>query len=298
MIAFTQKDETLMEQYCGAEYLQRFRGIMSRKKDKVVRIVNTGMVSSGKSSLFNALINSEEEYFQTGAARTTTKADYFDCNNISYIDTPGIDVRDEDDDMAFRTVMEADLIMMVHNIRTGPLNRSEVEWLERIASGMNSIGMRTSRILFVITWKDTREKDEDYDSIVSDVKRMVFDVIGAEIPCFEVSVKKYQNGVAKGKDALIANSGVQELKTFLEQYADQYLELKKKMDNEELQKLLTEMKSILQKTQRDKEEGISVIQTKVRNRHKSVRSAWVQVYEYFSGQRNRLTSLLDELDSI
>ena len=127
MEQLSQNDEKLIEQYCGADYVQRCKGIMNRKKEGVVRIVNTGMVSSGKSSLFNTLINSKEEYFQTGAARTTTKADYYDCNNISYIDTPGIDVRNEDDDLAFRTIMEADIIMMIHNIRTVPLNRSEAE---------------------------------------------------------------------------------------------------------------------------------------------------------------------------
>jgi predicted GTPase len=121
MVKLAQNDIKVIEQYCGYDYAQRCRGILERRADKTVRIVNTGMVSSGKSSLFNTLINSTDEYFPTGAARTTTRADFFDCNNISYIDTPGIDVRSEDDALAFSTIMEADIIIMVHNIRTGPL---------------------------------------------------------------------------------------------------------------------------------------------------------------------------------
>ena len=229
MVKLAQNDIKVIEQYCGYDYAQRCRGILERRADKTVRIVNTGMVSSGKSSLFNTLINSTDEYFPTGAARTTTRADFFDCNNISYIDTPGIDVRSEDDALAFSTIMEADIIIMVHNIRTGPLNRSEVEWLERIVAGMNSLEICQSRLVFVNTWKDTREKDDDYADIVSEVKNKVFGIVGAEIPYFEVSVRKYQNGIAKNKDVLITNSGIQEIKSFLVQYAAEYLEKKYKL---------------------------------------------------------------------
>lgn len=123
MKQLSKKDVTLIEKYCGTDYAERCKGILKRSQEKEVRIVNTGMVSSGKSSLFNTLTgNDVEEYFKTGAARTTKETDCFSCNNISYIDTPGIDVRDDDDNLAYQTVMEADIIMMIHNIRTGPFS--------------------------------------------------------------------------------------------------------------------------------------------------------------------------------
>ena len=97
MVKLTEKELKIIHEKCGSNFAQRYRGIVKRTNDKVVKIVNTGMVSSGKSSLFNILIDStEEEHFPTGAARTTTVADYFDYKNISFIDTPGIDVRNED----------------------------------------------------------------------------------------------------------------------------------------------------------------------------------------------------------
>ena len=152
----SQQDLKSIEKYCGEEYAKRCRAFIERQKNDKVRIVNTGMVSSGKSSLYNALIDSGGEYFPTGAARTTTRADYFDCGPISYVDTPGIDVRSEDDALAFDTIMEADRILMVHNIRTGPLNRSEAAWLERIARGMEDSG--GGRLVFALSWIDTRER--------------------------------------------------------------------------------------------------------------------------------------------
>ncbi len=108
----SQQDLKSIEKYCGEEYAKRCRALIERQKNDKVRIVNTGMVSSGKSSLYNALIDSGGEYFPTGAARTTTRADYFDCGPISYVDTPGIDVRSEDDALAFDTIMEADLSLI------------------------------------------------------------------------------------------------------------------------------------------------------------------------------------------
>ena len=173
----SQQDLKSIEKYCGEEYAKRCRAFIERQKNNKVRIVNTGMVSSGKSSLYNALIDSGGEYFPTGAARTTTRADYFDCGPISYVDTPGIDVRSEDDALAFDTIMEADRILMVHNIRTGPLNRSEAAWLERIARGMEDSG--GGRLVFALSWIDTREKEADYGGLVENVKKQVFEKISA-----------------------------------------------------------------------------------------------------------------------
>lgn len=298
MNMLSQKELKTIEYFCGDDYAKRLRAIQKKQKDNTVKIVNTGMVSSGKSSLYNTLINSNEEYFPTGAARTTTKANYFDYNNISYVDTPGIDVRSEDDALAFSTIIECDIIIMIHNIRTGPLNRSEVDWLKQITKGMSSIEMCKSRIIFVASWKDTREKEDGYTELIENLKKQVFEIIGTKIPFFEVSVKKYQQGVAKGKDILIKNSGVQELKNYIEKYAAEYLEKKKAINNEEYETIIKEIKTIL-KNERDKKmKETQKIFNRVRESQNSRKSAWKQVYEYFLMQRQKLTDLESELRNI
>lgn len=298
MAKFSQKNLETIETFCGEYYAKRCRTIQDRRKDSTVRIVNTGMVSSGKSSLYNALINSAEEYFPTGAARTTTEANYFDYNNISYIDTPGIDVRSEDDTLAFSTIMESDIIVMIHNIRTGPLNRSEVEWLENIVRCINSVEMCSSRIVFVVSWKDTREKEPDYFELISNVKQQVYGIVGTEIPFFEVSVKKYQQGIEKGKEVLIKNSGVIELKDYLEEYAPEYLAKKRSIDDCEYVILAEEIKSILQTKRNEKCKEKQRIYDRVCEKQKYRRNAWKQVFDYFSLQRRRLTDLENELKNM
>lgn len=298
MSILSQKELYTIEQFCGENYSKRLRAIQERQKDKTVRIVNTGMVSSGKSSLYNALINSRDEFFPTGAARTTIKANYFDYNNISYIDTPGIDVRTEDDALAFDMLLESDIILMIHNIRTGPLNKSEAEWLDNITKRMSNIEMRKSKLIFVISWKDTREKDEDYAELVKNVKTQVFEIIGVEIPVFEVSIKKYQQGVEKGKNVLVQNSGILELKEYLEKYALQYLERKKELDDEEYRATIKEVRENLSVLSESRKKEKKIICDRIRNNEKSKKSAWRNVYDYFSAQRNKLSNLEQERNNI
>lgn len=299
MDKFTDKDLKIIEKYCGYDYVSRYIGIKKRKEDKSVRIVNTGMVSSGKSSLFNILIGSlEDEHFPTGAARTTTRSNYYDVGNISYIDTPGIDVRTEDDALAFSTILEADIILMIHNIKTGPLNRSESEWLENIVARMNSIEMCKSRLIFVCTWKDTREKDDDYQNIIKDVKEQVYKITGTEIPFFEVSVTKYLSGVNKKKDVLVKNSGIVELQHHLHYYADSYIEKKKAVDNKDLEVLVEEIKDKLKSSQSKRKEEATKMERNIKDRFKSRKSTWEQISNLFSAKREKLTTLENELRRI
>ena len=76
--------------------------------------------------------------------------------------------------------------------------------------------LRKALLIFVCTWKDTVEKDDDYQDIIADVKNAVFDIVGTEIPFFEVSVKKYLDGKKKDKPVLVNKSGIAELKDYLE----------------------------------------------------------------------------------
>lgn len=297
MIEFSKKELKLISNKCGDEYIQRYKGIEKREKDKIVKVVNTGMVSSGKSSLFNILVDYiDEEHFPTGAARTTTMADYFDYKDISFIDTPGIDVRSEDDALAFRTIMEADLIMMVHNIKTGPVNRSEAEWLEKIVGRMKDPEMCKARLLFVCTWKDTRERDEDYHDIIADVKNQVFEIAGTEIPFFAVSAKKYADGVNKGKEKLKNSSGILELKQYLEEYAAEYIEKKSEMNEAEMNVLLSEIRKQLVVERSFCYDQIRKISDKVQSKYKARTITWEKIHELFSLKKNQLTTLENEYE--
>lgn len=289
----------LIKKRCGKEMSFRLQGALNNLKSTTVKVVNTGMVSSGKSSLYNLLTdNATTERFPTGAARTTVIADSYSYKNMEYIDTPGIDVRDADDDVAFRTIMESDIILIIHNIKTGPLTRSESDWISRIANDMKDHEMCKRRMIFVCTWKDTREKDEGYSEILEEVKKMVYDAVGTEIPFFDVSTKKYLDGIKKEKEVLCKNSGVPELKAFIEDFADKYTVAKKEYALEILKKVSVDVCGSLESRRTDNEKKISKQTSDVKQRFNSQRNSWSSVFDYFKSRRDSLSGLEQELSNI
>ena len=51
MAILTDDELAVISKYCGNDYVQRYRAILKKNADgNMVRVVNTGMVSSGKSS--------------------------------------------------------------------------------------------------------------------------------------------------------------------------------------------------------------------------------------------------------
>lgn len=296
---YKEIDFDLIKKFCGQEMSFRLQAALRNHNDDVVKIVNTGMVSSGKSSLYNLLTdNAIEERFPTGAARTTTNADAYQYKNMEYIDTPGIDVRDSDDEIAYKTVMGADIVLMIHNIKTGPLTRSESDWLSRIAQGMNGAEMCKRRIVFICTWKDTREKDEGYKEIIDDVKNMVFEAVGTEIQFFDVSIKKYLDGIQKNKEVLCQKSGVIDLKDFIENFARQYAQIKSELSLQALQQIAAEVRGKLDTARIESQKLIDKKVSSVNQRFNSKRNSWRDVFNYFKNRRNVLEALKQELKNI
>lgn len=290
-----QRDRIIrgVEKYCGKELGSRMEGALDSLDSTMVKIANTGMVSSGKSSLYNLLTgNTEQERFPTGAARTTILADSYIYEEREFIDTPGIDVKDVDNERAFAALMQSDIIMMVHNIKTGPLTRSEVEWLRMIADGISSDEMRKQRLLFVCTWKDTREKEDGYPDLLAEVKRMVYQTVGVKIPFFDVSVKKHLDGIQKGKAALCKNSGINELNDYLNQHAAIYAAQRRYYAIDNYQQIAETAKGELEKLRHGREEELKQKSLKIEKSFEEKAKAWTSVFTKFKQLREELQKLM------
>lgn len=296
---YKEIDFDLIKKLCGQEMSFRLQAALRNHNDNVVKIVNTGIVSSGKSSLYNLLTdNAIEERFPTGAARTTINADVYRYKNMEFIDTPGIDVRDSDDEIAYKTVIESDIVLMIHNIKTGPLTRSELDWLSRIIQGMGGAEMCKRRIVFICTWKDTREREEGYNEIIDNVKDMVFETVGTEISFFDVSVKKYLDGIRKNKEVLCQRSGVIDLKEFIENFAQQYAQIKSESALQVLEQTAVEVRGELETARIESQKLIDKKTSSIIQRFNSQRNSWRGVFSYFKNRRDALAALKQELENI
>lgn len=85
-------------------------------------------MKAGKSSLFNAIIG-EKEVFKTDVIRATVSNDSYEMENYILIDTPGLDANDEDTAVALEGYKSADIILFVHNVIDGELNKIETDYI-------------------------------------------------------------------------------------------------------------------------------------------------------------------------
>lgn len=281
-----ENDKHLLEKYLSVDTILRYKSLQDVSGE--IKITNTGMVSSGKSSLYNILIDRQDEFFKTGAARTTTTADVFQGELCEFVDTPGIDVTEEDDDLAYRTIMSSDLIMMIHNIKTGPLQRREVEWLEKIVQNINDPSAVKQRLIFVCSWKDAREKNEDYQEILNTIKQMVFDVTKVEIPFFDVSTKKYKAGVEKNADVLIESSNILQLKQYLQDYFSQYSTVRAELNKQQKVALCQDMKRELAAEKQGRTNECSRTREKFDRIFKDKMDMWNKIYSLYMEKKQEV----------
>ena len=269
-----------------------------KKTNKVpVKIVNTGLVSSGKSSLFNILIDRiDNERFKTGAARTTVAQDYEDMGNGIYlIDTPGIDVRDEDDEVAFKSLLEADIVVMIHNIKTGMPNRQEIEWLKRICDAINNREELKKRLVFVCSWIDERDTDDDYGNVISNTKEMVNETAGVEVDFFEVSAKRYISGYNKKNSKLMELSNITTLKQALVKKAKDYRDIAEQTAMRTMLDLCAENRKLLVKEKKKKEKELENKVKKIKDKNQKKLSSWYNVCEQMKMYIEEIIDLRREL---
>ena len=298
MKGLSQKDIKVIETFCGETYADKLRILQKDQEDTTVKVINTGMVSAGKSSLYNALIGSEDNYFEVSAPRTTIYPKNFDHGIISYVDTPGISATSEDDEVAFHELLKSDIIMVIHNIALGELRKCEVEWIERLVKSIGNKMICKEKIIFVNTWKDKKEKSEDYEELLSKIKKQVFECVGTEITCFELSTEKYRQGIDKNKEVLVNSSGVLELRQYIEEYAKHYAEKKREINQNEYLSTIREVQGILEQINQEKERKVNEIYERAWKAQQTRRNAWDSVYNSFASKRNILTRMENELKKI
>jgi len=292
----------------------RWRGFISRSgSGKKVIVANTGLVNSGKSSLFNVLIapdniDEKNNCFAVGAARTTSSQSIVEfSHDIDFMDTPGInagasdsDEHINDDSIALKSVLEADIIVMIDNINLGPMHKAEYEWLKKISDSMSSELERKSRIMFVCSQIDTRDGDkESYSITIQEIKNMIKEATGCDLNFYEVSVNRYITGLKKDKQPLILRSNVNTVKYGIIQMAQAYKEkYSVELNYQSEYDLCTEIEYSLTAELNKKSAEKNAIESDIRAEFNERRSLWnvifegfVQRLEYLREKRNTLNNI-------
>lgn len=299
----TKEDIETLERLTNSGLYQQWEGMLKKLSyGSKVTVANTGLYSSGKSSLFNAILgrmSDDNMRFPVGAIPTTKTGDREALTgNIDLLDTPGIDANSTDDSTAFDMLMQSDIIIMTHNVKRGMLDRSEYEWLKKIAGNI-SRDILKDRVIFAATWTEEIHDDEDMQKLRDELHRQVKEAMnGEDIRFIEVSAKMFRTGVEKDKKGLQDKSGIPELREMIITMAENFARKSESLRRQELLNLCGKSKSLLNNARLGRENDINSRKRRISDRYKGAFEKWKGILGRFSGMRSNVQSKLNECKSI
>ena len=210
------------------------------------QITCAGVYNAGKSTLLNALIG--KKVFEIGDIPTTSAIDKVETDNIVYVDTPGLNANDIDNEMANKAYKNADIVIFVSNIQNGGLNSAEANYIKKISDIMGGIEIFKNSVIFVLSNMHQVEEN-NIDRVVEQHKKNIESILNITLEKIYVyDAATYSLGVKQNENTLIEKSGVLELKRRIEEISvdkkDKLSEIsKKRLKNKEneTQKVFDEM---------------------------------------------------------
>ncbi|WP_025270204.1 GTPase [Hippea sp. KM1] len=193
----------------ASEDLKKLKHLLENmEKNRKPVVAAIGLYNHGKSSILNALIDDlDNRTFKVADKRETKRIEIKDMDDFVYMDTPGIDAREDDDRRVLDAVMDIDAILFVHNPSTGELASKEVEFLHLIRKSFKDVREFADRTIFVLSRIDELEEGE-VERVKNKIKSQIKEYLGADIYIKEVSAKRYFKGVKENKNIFIEKSGI------------------------------------------------------------------------------------------
>ena len=263
-------------------------------------LVNAGRMNHGKSSLLNSLTGEVEDIFEVQDKRTTVKNKMYQYNDNTYfIDTPGLNANDSDDQEAIKAYKKANLILFVHNLSVGDIRKEEVRDIKTIISCFNSVDNLANKFVLVLTGKDAIQSKDDLNNIKSKVLLDIKNETGLSgFKVFTVSNTTYKNGLKNNKNKLIEHSGIK----LLHEYIDSFI----MSSNSEIQDRICERIDLETEKVKDKLQLLKEEQSKkLKKEEKAINEFRIRINNILSSRfyiieraNDRLNRCMDEISSL
>lgn len=246
--------------YISQNELDSIKVLKKAITESTILVTCMGLYNHGKSTLLNTLLKDfEHKTFKTADVRETAENKKVVYGDITFVDTPGLNAKDNDNKRVFDAVKESDINLFVHNVSTGEFTKAEVEFLHNIKKHWSNPREFIERTIFVLTRTDTAS-EEDIAITKQRMQQQIQEIFGVRATFIAVSAKSYTKGMLESKKLLVKKSNVEELDNSLKSLKDSYKISIVKTKKERLDKLYNNLiKKLSTKVQTNK---LEITQTK------------------------------------
>ncbi len=245
----------LVEQYLPqySQHTEQFLTLSSMASSLPTAVVY-GVYNSGKSSLLNSLTNQvDPEFFEVRDIRQTRVNKSFEYQGINFIDTPGLDMDEQDTVRANQGAMQADIIMYVHRLSAGPIQKND---LAALAETLQKF--KPERLLVIFT---EAEKAESNQSLIAEVTSQLGKLVNAAVMTALVSNTTYKKGVLESKPGLVVASGIVQLRNQLQGLAQQLSQVLLQERQEKVEHLRQALLAQVQRERRKHNHALAAIRS-------------------------------------
>lgn len=235
-----------------------------------------GLMNTGKSYLLNMLTEHvEQEYFKTADRRETSANKTFESQKYIYLDTPGLDANDQDDVVAKKGIIDADIILFVHQPQ-GELESIEIDFLKNLKE---DFGKSAKNNIVIVISKIDKEASEKIEEIEAAIRKQCVEILNTSFEIFQVSNTFYKTGVHEKEQDIIEASNIHALARHIEKISPEILYARKGKRDASIEKISIELETLLQNFLNERE----LIEKELCNEFKD-----------FNQQINQLESFLTE----
>lgn len=190
-----------------------YKAAEARPIQRIPHIICTGIYNAGKSTLLNALTDSEQ--FPTGDIPMTKEIAEATYGGAVYVDTPGLNAEGADDRETAAAYETADLILFVSSAQNGGLLESEAKWLEQLQKRFLTAEELNKRLIYVLS--QCGQVDEDRLPVIREkFEKDITSILGEKPQAlFQTDALVYIQGNAQKEALLVEFSQVRELRNYL-----------------------------------------------------------------------------------
>lgn len=239
-------------------------------------IAVVGLMNAGKSYLLNMLAQYiEEEYFKTADQRETTANKMLETEQYIYLDTPGLDANAQDDAVARQGVVEADIVLFVHQPQ-GELDSSELAFLRQLKE---KFGKFAKHSIIIVISKVDKEPASKIDAIDLEIQKQCQEKLGTVFTTFQISNTRYKTGISQQKNGLVHESHMNALVHHLKKISPKVRQARQSKRAASLEALMTEVDTLTQA---------------LRDEKTAIQQDISEQFSYFNEQMEQLQAFLSE----